>query len=626
MGRDTKDETSSATRVRGRSLRWQVLTLCLGILLPTLLFVGVLLWRVAVSERNRVEEQATALARDLAVTFDREVDGVLAAVQTLGTSPSLQSRDFAAFYAQASEVRRFRYIHVSLRDVDGHTILTTRAPLGADIPAVPLLADTDRQILQTGAAQVSDIFIGSSSHRPAFQIVAPPVEVGGRTTFLLGASLDLDDLVKVIRSERLPEGWIGLLVDRNKVIAVRSERQDDFGGRPTSADFHAHVAGERGSFYGHNIAGEPVFIAFAQSRLTGWTASVSVGRDVLEVPIRRSILLLVVLGGLIALIATGFALLVGRRIGSSMRQLGNAARDIGRGRVVEPFDTAITEVDVVGRALGTASRQLQDRARERDTAEAMLSEAKEAAEEANRAKSEFLANMSHELRTPLSAIIGYSEMMLEEMEEGSDVGLVPDMRKVESNARHLLGLINDVLDLSKVESGKMEVYVEDFAVEPMLRDLAATAGSLVSKKANRLELEIDLGVGTMRSDITKVRQMLLNLLGNAAKFTENGVITLRASRHRAEDGDARLIFTVADTGIGMTGEQVDRLFQRFHQADSSTTRKFGGTGLGLSLCRAFADMLGGTVAVQSEHGRGSTFTLVLPALCIGAPALEENIA
>ena len=228
--------------------------------------------------------------------------------------------------------------------------------------------------------------------------------------------------------------------------------------------------------------------------------------------------------------------------------------------------------------------------------------------------------MSHELRTPLSAIIGYSEMMLEEIEDGSDgADLARDLRRVEGNARHLLGLINDVLDLSKVESGKMEVFVETFEVEPVLRDTAATAERLVAKKGNRLVLQLDTNLGAMRSDLTKVRQVVLNLLSNAAKFTENGAITLRASRQADENGDARLIFAVADTGIGMTPDQQAKLFQRFAQADASTTRRFGGTGLGLALSRAFADLLGGTVTVESDYGRGSTFTLALPCACAPAP-------
>ncbi len=252
-------------------------------------------------------------------------------------------------------------------------------------------------------------------------------------------------------------------------------------------------------------------------------------------------------------------------------------------------------------------------------------DARESAERANRTKSEFLANMSHELRTPLSAIIGYSEMMQEEIEDGGDTAaLAPDITKIEGNARHLLGLINDVLDLSKVESGKMEVYAEDFDVETILKDLVATVGSLISKKSNTLDLRTEHSLGLMHSDLTKVRQVLLNLLSNAAKFTEAGTITLTATRQEAAGGVDQIAFSVSDTGVGMTEDQLAKLFQRFQQADSSTTRKFGGTGLGLSLTKAFADMLGGSVSVDSTAGKGSTFTLVLPAVHVPTPEEEGS--
>ena len=251
---------------------------------------------------------------------------------------------------------------------------------------------------------------------------------------------------------------------------------------------------------------------------------------------------------------------------------------------------------------------------DRKRTEAELVAAKAAAEEANLAKSTFIANMSHELRTPLSAIIGYSEMMLEELDDGGDpLGLGGDMRKIEGNARHLLGLINDVLDLSKIESGKMEVYAETFEVEPMIRDMATTVGSLIDKKGNSFELDLGPGLAVMGSDLTKVRQILLNLLSNAAKFTERGTITLAVTRVPDPTSGDRLAFRVTDSGIGMSPEQLTRLFQRFQQADSSTTRRFGGTGLGLSLVKAFADMLGGTVTVDSMPGRGSSFVVTLPA-------------
>ena len=236
------------------------------------------------------------------------------------------------------------------------------------------------------------------------------------------------------------------------------------------------------------------------------------------------------------------------------------------------------------------------------------------AEAANRAKSTFIANMSHELRTPLSAIIGYAEMISEEIEDGSEApDLARDVTKIEGNARHLLGLINDVLDLSKVESGKMEAFAETFDVRATVEEVGSTVGALMDKKNNCLVLELgkgaDASLGVMHSDITRVRQILLNLLSNAAKFTENGTITLSVSRWV----DDRLRFAVSDTGIGMTPEQLAKLFQRFQQADASTTRQFGGTGLGLALTKAFTAMLGGEIEVTSTYGTGSTFAVTLPA-------------
>jgi signal transduction histidine kinase/DNA-binding response OmpR family regulator len=246
---------------------------------------------------------------------------------------------------------------------------------------------------------------------------------------------------------------------------------------------------------------------------------------------------------------------------------------------------------------------------ERRQAEEELNAAKEAAEAANRAKSQFLANMSHELRTPLSAVIGYAEMIEEEMEESGEAHLLGDVRKIQTNARHLLSLINDVLDLSKIEAERMTTYGEDFPVETLVGDVASTVETLVRQKNNTLLVEVEAGAGIMHSDQVKLRQCLFNLVSNAAKFTEGGTITLRAAR----EGD-EIVFSVADSGIGMTPEQLERLFQRFSQADPSTTRRFGGTGLGLAITRAFCRLLGGDIAVTSIHGQGSTFTMRLPVL------------
>jgi signal transduction histidine kinase/CheY-like chemotaxis protein/HAMP domain-containing protein len=232
-------------------------------------------------------------------------------------------------------------------------------------------------------------------------------------------------------------------------------------------------------------------------------------------------------------------------------------------------------------------------------------------EVASRHKSEFLANMSHELRTPLNAIIGYSEMLEEEARDQHAEGFLPDLQRIHAAGKHLLELINAVLDLSKIEAGKMELYLETFDVGSLIRDVAAVIEPLAQKNANRLEVECAPDVGAMRADLTKLRQALFNLLSNACKFTERGVVSLAATRERDAAANA-IVFAVRDSGIGMTPEQMARLFEEFGQADASTTRRYGGTGLGLALSRRLCRMMGGDISVASEPGRGSTFTIRLP--------------
>ncbi len=280
------------------------------------------------------------------------------------------------------------------------------------------------------------------------------------------------------------------------------------------------------------------------------------------------------------------------------------------GRVFDRYSAPVvsTEGENYGRIWFFRDMTAQKRhAEELELARQEAETAKLEAEAANRAKSHFLANMSHELRTPLNAIIGYAEMLSEEAEDIGCKDFIPDLERIQTAGRHLLGLINDVLDLSKIEAGRMDVYVEEFDVCALVDEVRATIQPLVGEKDNQLVVRGAEGLGTMNSDPTKVRQMLLNLLSNAAKFTENGTVTLSASRERDT-----ILFQVSDTGIGMTKEQLSRLFQPFMQADTSTTRRYGGTGLGLTITRRFVDVLGGAIDVESRPGEGTTFVLRLP--------------
>jgi signal transduction histidine kinase len=238
-----------------------------------------------------------------------------------------------------------------------------------------------------------------------------------------------------------------------------------------------------------------------------------------------------------------------------------------------------------------------------------LNEAKEIAEAANHTKSQFLANMSHELRTPLNAIIGYSEMLAEEAQDIGREDIVSDLGRIRGSGKHLLSLINEILDLSKIEAGKMDLFLESFELKPMLKGVVDSLAPVVAANSNRIELQIGEHAVRLHTDQTKLRQILFNLLSNACKFTERGLITVNV---QLEAGASEVVLAVHDSGIGMTDEQLGRLFQPFTQADASTTRKYGGTGLGLTISKRFAQMMGGDIAVSSQVERGSTFTLRLP--------------
>ena len=231
--------------------------------------------------------------------------------------------------------------------------------------------------------------------------------------------------------------------------------------------------------------------------------------------------------------------------------------------------------------------------------------------EASQHKSQFLASMSHELRTPLNAIIGVTEMLREDA-ESLDQDLEP-LDRVLGAARHLLTLINDVLDLSKIEAGRMELHLGTFALGPLIDDVVKTIEPLAAKNGNRVVAQCDDAIKTMHADQTRVRQTLLNLASNANKFTEKGTVTIDA-RQRAENGRDWITISVTDTGIGMTPEQMGKLFQEFSQATSTTASKYGGTGLGLVISKRFCQMMGGDITVESEPGRGSTFTIRLPRI------------
>lgn len=359
---------------RGHSLRWHLTTLCAGLLIPTLLFVGVLLWNLARSERARTEEAARSLSHGLAVALDREIIGVLTTLQALATSPSLQSGDLPAFYDQVTQINRLQGIQLSLRDTAGRLVLTTRAPLGTSVPVPPMLAETDQEVLQTGTAKVTDIFVSSTTKEAVFQVIAAPVIVAGKPTYLLGASLEPSYLAEVFRRENLPSGWIGALLDGSRSFVARTEDQNRYVGTSSTPELRTRTVGEGGYYYGHNASGTRSLVGYAKSQLTGWLATANIRSDIVSAPLRRSLIILFGLGCLLALLATIFALAVGGRVNKAILRLRDAAAAIGDGRLVDATDSAVAEVNQVGLTLRTTAQQLEDQARERDAAEASVRE------------------------------------------------------------------------------------------------------------------------------------------------------------------------------------------------------------------------------------------------------------
>ncbi|MDE5096279.1 MAG: ATP-binding protein [Trichodesmium sp. St11_bin5] len=255
-----------------------------------------------------------------------------------------------------------------------------------------------------------------------------------------------------------------------------------------------------------------------------------------------------------------------------------------------------------------------------------LQEAKLKAEAANRSKSAFLATMSHELRTPLNAIIGYSDILYEDVLEGGYKDFIPDIERIKLAGKNLLEMISDILDISKIEAGQVTLYLESIEVNKLVKDVFSTAKNITEKNRNKFELVLGENLGSMYADMPKVKQVLINLLSNAAKFTEDGTITLSVEKvknnqqknnqnHNAKslsNENYHIVFRVIDTGIGITEEQLKHIFQPFTQADTSTTRKYGGTGLGLAICKRLCERMGAEITVKSQLGKGSTFTVWFP--------------
>ena len=593
---------------RPRTIQFWLVRLALVCTVPCIAVIGYLVIENHERERRDVEAANIAVARALVQAIDREFASAEAALHALGSSNNIADGNHERFYQRAQQVLpHLPGSSIVLIDRTGQQLINTALAFGAPLPRIP----ADQPILaalRSGKPEIIDLVIGRVTRQPVFGI-GVPVFVEGKVEFVLQMGMSPARIAGILRQQQLPPDAIVAAIDRNGTIVARSHRSEEFVGRKATTDLREQIAQHpEGVLRATTLEGISVLTSFSQSPTSGWSVAIGVPVTGLLANVQRAISVTVV--AILAVLAA-VALLarsIATRIANSIRAVAAAAPGTGNGPAGSsvPVVGPITEVNELSRALALAARLADQSAAERDAATAHEREAKAA----NRAKSEFLTQMSHELRTPMNGILGFAQLL--DIRKFGD--LTPKQREyvahITASGRHLLELINDILDLSKIETDRLPVVPENVQLGPLLAACVAALRDVADSAGIRLDTDgIDGALPEIFADPTRLSQAVINLGSNAIKYNRPGG-SVRFSCTTAPDGRIRI--AVEDTGIGIAADKLDSLFQPFNRLGAERTR-IEGTGIGLALSRRLVERMDGTIGYSSELGVGSRFWIDVPA-------------
>lgn len=610
------------TRIDALSIRTHLLVLVSGCFLPMLLFSAYVIWASAEGQLEADDARMLATARALAIAVEGRITIARETLEVLAGSPHLQAGDLKSFHEQALPIARRHRGGILLRE-GAQQLINTNIPFGASLPPATAIGLPSSE----ASPRVTDLFLSPRTGAPIV-VVGTPVLQPGRPPMVLTMSLEAARFLELLEAQHAPLGRLMTILDRSGTIIARNIDHERFVGQKAKPRYLARITRDpEGVHAGESKDGTYVRGAFTHTS-DGWTVRVALDRQTLYEPLYKTLSNILIGGIIILFIAGSGALWWGYRLSRSTRALVATAAALGRGELIpDPGRVVYYEAREVLDAQRTAARMVSEREAERDrsnaelrilaaTLEQRIEErttalvvARDQADRAHRAKTEFLASMSHELRTPLNAVIGFAEMI-----EDQRLGPITPARyreyggHIRKSGEHLLSLINDVLDMSKLESiglalqeDELDVMVEIGSAVTMMETQAVSSGV-------RVEIPVTQCISLLRADPRRLRQMLLNLLSNAIKFTPaQGRVTINVV-----SASAGLSISIADTGIGIAHEDITKALTRFGQIESTLSRRYAGTGLGLPLTKALMEAHGGTLELESQIRVGTTVTMKFP--------------